>query len=259
MSVEALLKTRSAALLPKDCERAAIHSSLNLLAQKLDYHCDPWIESHSCFGSFRRDTDLSRSLYRTIDVDYLIVFEDQRQSPQVYMERIRRMVTTQFRKGDILKLSPYVTVQLQQIRFDLVPAIRDSLGEYCIPSPASDFQLWIRSSPCSFDLNLLQQHQRLHYQLKPAIRLLKLWNFLAGNVFPPFELEEQILMQPLEKGLSLKEVVFDAFLKLQLPFQSESWKNHALDRAKRLVRSAVILEEDHRPTVAEAELRVLFP
>lgn len=259
MSVEALLKTRSAALLPNDCERAAIHSSLNLIARKLDDHGDPWIESHSCFGSFRRDTDLSRSQYRTIDVDYLIVFEDYRQSPQVYMERIRRIVMAHFRKENVLKLSPHVTVQFQQIRFDLVPAVRDSLGEYYIPSPASDSQLWIRSSPCSFDLNLLQQHQRLHYQLKPAIRLLKLWNFLAGTVLPPFELEEQILMQPLEKTLSLKEIVFNTFLKLQLPFKSESWKNHALDRAKRLIQSGIDLEEDHRPTVAEAELRVLFP
>ncbi len=67
------------------------------------------------------------------DIDYMVVFEKGGYNPQTYLDGLRRFVEQRYQNSEIYQSSPTVVLELNHIRFDLVPAIRQWGTTYNIP------------------------------------------------------------------------------------------------------------------------------
>jgi hypothetical protein len=59
------------------------------------------------------------------DIDYMVVFSDRDYQPQTYLDRLRRFTEYYYQKSEIKQSHPTIQLELNHIRFELVPAVKD--------------------------------------------------------------------------------------------------------------------------------------
>ena len=73
--------------------------------------------------------------------------------PQTYLDRLRRFAEKYYSSSEIHQSNPTVMLELDHIKFDLVPAI-SQYSQYQIPSPASSWSDWLLTDPNGFNQQL---------------------------------------------------------------------------------------------------------
>ena len=184
------LSSRASSAILSDSGIFTIDTSISTLQSRLKSHFGTDITNHFQFGSSTRGTILPRSMDANSDIDYMIVFADETSKPQTYVGRLLRFAEKYYASSDIAQSHPTVALKLNHIKFDLVPAIKSYVEEYRIPAPTSSYQEWMATAPNDFNSALAAANNRCSYNLKPATRLLKYWNALAGYVFDSYFLEK---------------------------------------------------------------------
>ncbi len=178
-------------------ERNRINASVGTIENRLCSYFDDKIESIETFGSFTRDTILPRKYDDNSDVDIMIVFDTENYSEKVastYRDNLRSFADYWYKSSISKKDFPSVVIELQKLKFDLVPAIEKSSfwSGTKLYIPDSDNE-WIPTDPFSFSDELTEANTSYGSIVKPIIRLLKFWNGkAAGYPFPSFELEQII-------------------------------------------------------------------
>lgn len=129
------------------------------------------------------------------DIDYMIEFDDAfRTTPQTYLNWLKDFANTYYSRSEIHQDFPTIALELNHIRFELVPAVSPwgHLGLQ-IPAPHSLLYLnWINTDPERLRLDEIKANQRNGYKLKQVIRLMKCWNVHNGKVFSSYELESKL-------------------------------------------------------------------
>lgn len=131
MSVNSYLKTLASDLVLSDEEKTSIKTSINAINTRLDF-CFSDITEKMVFGSYARGTILPRKADSKSDIDLMIVFSNPYgYKPQSFLNRLKNFAERYYPCSIVYQSSPTIVLELNHIRFELIPAI-NSYGCYYI-------------------------------------------------------------------------------------------------------------------------------
>ncbi|WP_010339474.1 SMODS domain-containing nucleotidyltransferase [Sphingobium yanoikuyae] len=256
MSVLTYLQTRASQAVLSGAENTSINTSISTLATRLNSYFGANVSRHFRFGSSTRGTILPRAMDEHSDIDYMIVFSEGGYTPQTYIDRLRKFAEYYYPTSAIKQSSPTIVLQLNHIKFDLVPALAGYwAGEYKIPNGTS---AWRDTNPNDFNATLTAKNQAELSLIKPTIRLAKFWNARNGYVYDSYGFEKWIVAQSYTFALNQKSYLFNVFDNL-LANDATQWRNDRISRAKEIVAKVRELEAAEMPYSAEAEIKKLIP
>lgn len=179
-------------------ERDRIKGSLSHLEKILGDALRDKVKRFIRFGSFTRNTILPRKYDPNSDVDLMIVMntEDYRElSPGTYRKRLIDILAKSYPRSISKKDFPCVKLELNHIKFDIVPAVTENhrrYGErYFIPDSGDG---WLETEPN--DVNEALKRANTDYGsniVRNVIRLMKYWNAQKGYPFNSYEMERGII------------------------------------------------------------------
>ena len=256
MSVITYLQSRASAAVLSGDEEKSINTSISTIKTRLTSHFGAGLSEQFRFGSSTRGTILPRSMDEHSDIDYMVVFSDNSHVPQTYLDRLKKFAETYYASSDIKQSSPSVVLQLNHIKFDLVPALKQQYSGYKIPNGPS---AWQDTNPNDFNATLTAKNTAELSMIKPTIRLVKYWNAYNGYIFDSYSLEKYIVGLSFYGVNNLREYVFTVLDNLSLSYDQPQWRKDKLVRAKEIVAKVRQLERDNMPATAEAEIKKLIP
>lgn len=237
-------------------EKESINKSISTLQARLNTYFGDKLNSHFRFGSSTRLTILPRSMDEHSDIDYMIVFKDDGSVPQTFLDRLKRFAEKHYGTSEIYQSSPTIVLELNHIKFDLVPAKTAWLGSYKIPNAAGD---WMDTDPNDFNSKLEEKNKNHSSLIKPTIRLAKYWNALNGYIYDSFSFEKWIVDLGFWGCTNQKDYFFTVFDKLSAGNESTAWRNEKITRAKNIVALVKEYERQGMPATAEQEINKLIP
>lgn len=255
MTVNSFLVNRASNAVLSTAEMDSINRSISTLQTRLHNYFGGSVSSHFKFGSSTRGTILPRSMDVQSDIDYMIVFADPGFTPQTYLNRLRKFVEAYYSSSEIKQSSPSISLELNHIRFDLVPALANIWGGFQIPDGVS---AWQTTNPNDFNSSLTSKNIANHSLIKPTIRLLKFWNANNGYVFDSFSLEKWVIAQSYWQISIQRDYLFVSFDKLPIPTETQ-WRKEKVERAKKIVSDTRAWESGGYPASAEIEVKKLIP
>lgn len=255
MSVLSYLERRASDAVLSDDEKASVNTSVSTLGTRLSYNFGTGLSEQFRFGSSTRGTILPRSMDGNSDIDYMIVFGDSGHTPQTYLDRVKRFAERYYSSSDIKQSSPTIVLELNHIKFDLVPALKSYIGYKIVGSAGA----WQETNPNDFNATLTSKNNAELYKIKPTIRLVKLWNAKNGYVFDSYELEKWIVGLSFWGCLSQTQYLFNVFDNLNPYSEATQWRRDRIERAKQIVDKVREHERDDMPYSAEAEVKKLIP
>jgi hypothetical protein len=237
-----------------------VETSILWLQGRLRKHFDDDVLRTMRFGSSTRGTMLPRTVDEDSDIDLMVVFKDGSYSPQTYLNWLKKFVEFYYQASEIYQSSPSIVLDLNHIKFDIVPATQSPLYGIQIPAPSSAFTTWMYTSPDDFKKQFEWRNIQSDGRLKRLVRLIKTWNVHAGKVYPSFELEKR-LMDSADFGFdrSLKSGFYNAIQRLDVSWNEAKWRQDELARAKGIVSEAIELERRFRIQDAETLIQELIP
>ncbi len=251
-----LTNTASSAVLSTN-EQSSITTSISTLQTRISQHfASGVIQQHFRFGSSTRGTILPRSMDEHSDIDYMIVFNENNATPQTYLNRLKAFVEKYYSTSDIRQSSPTIVLELNHIKFDLVPATTTWLGNLQIPDGSGS---WLATNPNDFNTTLEAKNKENKSMIKPSIRLFKYWNATAGFPFrSSFEMEKWVCQLSFWFPTNQKDYFFAVIDNLNTNPSYSQWVNDEITRAKAIVSNVRKYEKDEMPATAEIEIKKLF-
>jgi hypothetical protein len=257
MSVLSYLQGRVSSAVLSDEEKKSIDTSVSTLASRLSSYFNTAGDGLSAkfqFGSSTRGTILPRADDRNSDIDYMIVFEKGGYNPQTYLDRLKRFAEKMYSTSELYQSSPTVVLELNHIKFDLVPALHQWGTTYRIPSSSTT---WQDTNPHDFNTKLENANKNNSYILKPTVRLAKIWNAFNGYVFDSYSFEKWIADRSFLFCSNQRDYLFSVFDGLSAN-ESTQWRNEKITRAKQIVANVRDYERSEMPASAEAEVKKLI-
>jgi hypothetical protein len=254
MSVLSYLQRRSAQAILSGPEEESIRTSISALGSRLTMLFGSQIAEQFRFGSSTRGTILPRSMDEDSDIDYMVVFSDSGLAPQTYLDRVRRFAETYYRSSAIKQSSPTIVLELNHIKFDLVPALKDWFSGYKIVDSQGG---WRDTNPHDFNSSLTSKNNNCGSLIKPTVRLVKFWNAQNGYVYESYGLEKWIVAQSYWFCTNLRDYVFEVLANL--PSTGVQWRDQRIQRAKDIVSQAREYERLDLSSLAESEIKKLIP
>lgn len=255
MSVLSYLTNKASSAVLSSTEKLSIDTSISTLKTRLGYQfSNGELKEHFRFGSSTRDTILPRSMDESSDIDYMIVFSDNQYTPQTYLNQLKKFATDRYSGSEIYQSSPTIVLELNHIKFDLVPAIRAWHGGLQIPNGSST---WRDTNPNDFNSKLASANVNYGSMIKPTIRLVKYWNKRSGSLFDSFLLEKWIIEQYFWSCYNQKDYLFSVIDKLNTSSDYTQKVNEEINRAKKIVKEVRENEEQY-PNWSEDEIKKLF-
>lgn len=258
MSVITYLQSRASNAVLSTMEKRTIDTSIATIKTRLEAYFGTGLSSQLRFGSSTRDTILPRSMDEHSDIDYLVVFSESGYAPQTYLDRLKRFAEKYYASSEIKQSSPSIVLQLNHIKFDLVPALKQEWwsSSYRIPNGPS---AWQDTDPNEFNKTLNEKNAAELYMVKPAIRLVKFWNADRGYIYDSYGLEKYIVGQSFYGVNNIREYVFTSIDSLTLRYDQPQYRKDRLARAKEIIAEVRNLEKEGYPNLAETEVKKLIP
>lgn len=250
-----LTNTASNAVL-SSTEQSSIATSITTLQSRMALHFNNGaIKQHFRFGSSTRGTILPRSMDEKSDIDYMIVFNDNTATPQTYLNRLKSFVEQRYGSSEIYQSCPTIVLELNHIKFDLVPATTTWIGELQIPNGSGG---WMTTNPNDFNATLEAKNKEHKSLIKPTIRLFKYWNATAGFPFQSFEMEKWVCGLSFWFLVNQKDYFLAVIENLNTSTSYSQWVNNEITRARNIVANVRQYEKDEMPVTAENEIKKLF-
>lgn len=178
-------------------ETIAINTSLTSLALNIDKQFGPLIKRHFVFGSYDRDTILPRKFDSKSDIDVMVVFNhtDYERTPETYRTWLKNFADKYYTNrygSEVIKSFPTVTVRLNHIHYDLVPA-KEEVSLYRTTLSIPGDLGWQTTEPNDIREKLIAANTKYNNIIRHIIRILKAWN--SSNDYPcnSYQLELQII------------------------------------------------------------------
>jgi len=258
MSVSTYLDGLASTLLLSETEKSNVSTSINTLSSRLSSYFSSDMKQNFLFGSYTRTTILPRKADSNSDVDYMIVFDNaDRLKPQTFITRLKKFAEKYYSSSEIHQSYPTVVLELNHIKFDLVPAYGDYYSYY-IPSPYNSYIEWIGTNPRELNDRVDEKNKNDNYKIKPLIRLVKYWNAANDRVFTSYELEQLLISNIYIYCFSLKDYLFKAFENFN-PYSFPEYKKNKIERAQRVIAKVKEYEQSDMPYSAEEEIKNILP
>lgn len=250
-----LMGTASAAVLSSR-EQQSITASIATLQSRMALHFEPGaIKDHFRFGSSTRGTILPRSMDERSDIDYMVVFSDNDATPQTYLNRLRTFVERRYGSSEIYQSSPTIVLELNHIKFDLVPATTNWYGELRIPDGSGG---WTTTNPNDFNAALESKNKNHSSLIKPTIRLFKYWNAASGFPFQSYEMERWVCGLGFWWASNQRDYFVSVIENLSTDSSYAQWVNNEITRARKIVAEVKEYERREMPASAEEAVKRLF-
>lgn len=255
------LKNLVAKLKLDDSEVQKIQTSLDVVVNKLkDYFKDDGLKEVIPFGSYDRNTLLTRKADEESDIDILIIFEEKRWQSQTYLNKLKQFAETNYPRSEAYQDHPTISIELTNIKFELVPCIfkEDNFEneKYLIPNPGKTEFEWIKTEPNSLK-NQINNYNTSKPTLIDLILLYKHWNIQHGRLYSTFTVETFLL-----KNFNYSEDLCYNFYKIidDLHFNNPKNEQNALStKAKQQKSSIELLISKGMHDQAIAELKKIVP
>lgn len=180
-------------------EVAKIDISIASLRTNLQTYLGAKMNRSFVFGSYDRDTILPRSLDSKSDVDLMVVFNhtDFERTPETYRGWLHNFAIKYYQDrygSTVSKTNPTVTIKLNNIHYDLVPAKEEtSIFNWSktlyIPKLGGD---WRSTNPNDVKHALVNANKQYNGIVRPIIRLMKAWNSNNGYPYDSYILERAL-------------------------------------------------------------------
>jgi hypothetical protein len=256
MSVLSFLTNTASSAVLSATEQSSIATSITTLQSRMSLHFDSGaIAQHFRFGSSTRGTILPRSMDEQSDIDYMVVFRDGSATPQTYLNRLKAFVEKRYGSSEIYQSNPTIVLELNHIKFDLVPATKTWLGEFQIPNVAGG---WMTTNPNDFNATLDAKNKEHKSLIKPTVRLFKYWNATAGFPFQSYEMEKWVCSLSFWFLANQKDYFLAVIENLNTSTSYSQRVNNEITRAKNIVANVRQYEKDEMPVTAENEIKKLF-
>jgi len=192
--------------------------------------------------------------YRS-DIDYMVVWKDGGYNPQTYLDRLKRFVEYYYSRSEIKQSTPTMVLELNHIKFDLVPALHQWGTTYSIPKSSSE---WQYTDPSDFNQALDNKNKSELFKIKPTIRLAKFWNS-NKDVYDSFALERWIVGLNYALDTNQKSYLFRVFDNMNEYSVYTQRSKDAINRAKQIIANVRDYENRDMPLTAESEIKKLIP
>lgn len=178
-------------------EKAKIDRSIETLQRNIQAHLGDQVSQMFAFGSYTRNTILPRKYDRNSDVDLMVIFntENRELNPQTYRKKLHTVVDSAYPRSYSKKDAPAIKLELNHIKFDLVPAILEPASFWrrerlYVPDGAD----WVETSPNDMNQALSDANQKYGDNLvRHVVRLCKCWNAGAGHPLKSYFMEKEIV------------------------------------------------------------------
>jgi hypothetical protein len=237
-------------------EPSSTETSFSTIQTRIGLHfADGVINHHFRFGSSTRGTILPRVMDERSDIDYMIVFKEKNAIPQTYLNRLKFFVVKYYSSSEIRQSSPTIVLELNHIKFDLVPATTNFFGNLYILNGSGE---WILTNPNDFNTKLEKKNKTHKSLIKPTLRLFKFWNARSGYPFDSFEMEKWVCTLGFLMAANQKDYFFSVINNLRTNSAYSLKINKEITRAKNIVATAMRFEKAKNQVMAEAVLKKLF-
>ena len=191
MNINSYLRDLASKLVLSSIEKNNIEVSIDTLKQKLNHYFGDKIKGQFIFGSYSRETILPRKVDESSDVDYMIIFDNLgNHKPQTFLNKLKNFSETKYSTSEIHQSSPTMVLELNHIKFELVPAYKSIWGTYYISNGNGG---WIPTYPFDFNSKLSETNKNNNFKIKPVIRLIKEWNVQKNyHALTSYEIEKII-------------------------------------------------------------------
>lgn len=190
MSINSYLDSLASDLVLSSSEDDKIEGSVSTLKTRLTLYFGSEVTEKKVFGSYDRGTILPRKADDDSDVDLMVVFKNPNNYlPQSFLNRLKTFAEKYYSRSEIYQSFPTIVLELNHIKFELVPAY-NSYGTYYIPDGPSR---WIWTDPDTTKDKVVESNRSNSYKLKPVLRLMKHWNVNKNRrSMKAYKLEEVI-------------------------------------------------------------------
>lgn len=262
-SVNSYLTNLSSELVLSLNERTSIKTSIDTLSRRLNlYFSSSELHNHFQFGSSTRGTILPRKADSSSDIDYMVVFKNPNNyKPDTLLSYLRKFMKYYYSTSEIYRDSPTMVLNLNHIKFELVPAVYDMFDNLSIPSKNNLLTEWMNTDPTGFNQKLTDANVRNNSSLKPVIRLIKYWNRgkLKGH-YSSYLLEEWIVNRySYFTKSSVKDYIYDIIESLSYDWDDSDTFKKDLESSKQIIRKCKEYERNGYSYSATAEIKKLFP
>lgn len=183
---------RKLALQPGEVTQIA--TSVSKIKEKLE----KWFEYDGLkevrtFGSYDRDTLISRLVDSNSDVDIMVIFDEKRWESQTYLNKLKSFAEEHYPKAERYQDHPTIVIEDEKIKFELVPCIYKEestflLEKYLVPQRQNSELEWIKTEP-DYLKNKLNKFVNTKPTLINLILLFKYWNLCNGSLYKTFKIE----------------------------------------------------------------------
>lgn len=208
MIVNSYLNDLARRAIVRDDEKEGIQRSINTITQRLKSYDENkyQIGDTLIFGSYKRRTMLSREFDDNSDVDIMVVFgkkfegfysfeprNTQPKSPKTYLNYLKDFAENKYPTSLRRQDFPTIVLELNHIKFDLVPAIIDDWNSYKIPRKRKSNDFYQFDEWTTTNLNGLDGALSNNQTLRRLVRVAKIWNAKQGYIYESYELEKWIM------------------------------------------------------------------
>ena len=106
------------------------------------------------------------------------------------MTYLKNFAEYKYSRSEIYKSHPAIVLELNHIKFELVPAIIGDVSDFKIPNKQNSYLDWMSTNPTDLD-GALANNQTL----RRLVRIAKIWNAKQGYIYDSYELEKWIVGQ----------------------------------------------------------------
>ena len=242
-------------LIVRTSEKEKIDKSIGFIKQKLWGIFQDRLSDVKIFGSYAKETFITQD--NDADVDVLVTFKSKDFQPQTYLNQIKSFAADNYPRSNIYPDHPTIAIELEHIKFEIVPSIFVSTEEVRIPAPRTKELKWISSYPSRIQTKLTQKDKDNKGLIKPVIRIIKYWNYLNGKPFASYDIERQIVNK-LYDCKDLKDYFHSASYALT-DIATTKQQKQFVEIIKEKRRRIKILEAHKLPEYIEPELSSILP
>ncbi len=208
------------------------------------------------FGSFGHDLFIAQDKEAALDI--LVVFKSKELNIPSILTQIKNCSEEYFTGSNIITRQRSITIEIENLKFDIVPAIFVTKDAVKIPAPGIRELKWILSKPSLIQDNINLKDNTNKGLIKPLIRIMKYWNTLHLKPFASYELEMQIANKEYDRNGTLRDYFYDAALSLKDIVKTEKQKVF-VSEIKERIRRLRVLESYNIPEYIEVELSIILP
>lgn len=254
MTVNSYLFDLASDLVLSKNEKENVITSLNTIKTRISSYFSDVSEEFS-FGSYTRDTILPKKSDENSDIDLMIVFNNQNEyKPQTFLTKLKNFAECYYSRSEIYQSYPSVVLELNHIKFDLVPA-KKKYSTYFIPNKNIE---WMTTDPNGFNSTLIECNKNNNSKIKPTIRLLKHWNIYKNDRdMASFDLEQKIANEMTYSYYSCTS--YTDYVKKAFDIIKYDTVLSRVDTAIKYIDDALSDEGNRCPLSALRKIKKIFP